>query len=275
MLNFADNLQAVPTGIVGLSFAGALFPALSRSFAGGDLAEFARAYRLAFRQVLFLALPVIVLFVVMPEQIIRVILQTGRFTQTQVQTTAAVLRIFSFGILFQCLIPLVNRAFFAAKNTRVPMAVSVSTVAANIVLAFVFLRLYSSVPIIYETAMKIFGLRTVEAVAILAPPSAFLLTGAAQFFLLSRFVKRYMPAPSDSKGDASIKKTLLAGGAMVGVAVVLARWYGPVLSARGSAFQLVIIGAVGMAAYLVSSFVLKSQELRIIISSVSHQFRHE
>ena len=70
----AWNLQAVPLTIIGVSYAVAAFPTLSRLFAGGEHEQFASHVSGALRHIIFWAVPATVLIIVLRAQLVRVIL---------------------------------------------------------------------------------------------------------------------------------------------------------------------------------------------------------
>ncbi|MEK7624744.1 MAG: murein biosynthesis integral membrane protein MurJ [Patescibacteria group bacterium] len=125
VFNYANNIKDVPTGIIGISFAIAVFPLLSRLTAKSTLAEFGAAVSSTARQILFLIIPVSVCFLLLRAQIVRVILGTGEFNWDATIATADTLAFFSLGLFAQSLIPLFARAFYSMNNTKTPFVVGV------------------------------------------------------------------------------------------------------------------------------------------------------
>jgi len=115
----------VPTGIIGIPFAIAVFPVLSQLAAEKDSDRFGKQITTTTRQILFLILPLAICFLLLRAQIVRVILGTGAFDWTATIATANALAFFSLGILAQSLIPLYARAFYALNNTKIPFFISV------------------------------------------------------------------------------------------------------------------------------------------------------
>ncbi len=134
--SLAYNLQAVPIAIIGASYSVAAFPKLARLFMAGDKGHFVAIVVTATRQILFWAFPVIVLFIVLRAQIVRVILGSGKFDWNDTMLTAAVLALFVVSLAAQCLVVLLVRAFYAAERTWTPVAVSTLSALFVVVLAF-------------------------------------------------------------------------------------------------------------------------------------------
>lgn len=134
---FADHIQTVPSVVLGSAFATALFPSLAQKISKNDLAGFSKYFDRALRVSMFLLIPVSAIFIIFRAQIVRLVLGSGKFGWEDTKVTALVLGFFSISILAQGLTPLFLRAFYALKNTRTPMFISIFTVALSITLAFV------------------------------------------------------------------------------------------------------------------------------------------
>ncbi|MFM7088791.1 MAG: lipid II flippase MurJ, partial [Candidatus Paceibacterota bacterium] len=95
IFNLSLNLQSVPLGIIGLSYAVAAFPTLSKAHAQGLVGNFKRELKQAANQIIFWSLPVAFLFIVLRAQIVRVILGSGFFSWDDTRLVAASLAVFS------------------------------------------------------------------------------------------------------------------------------------------------------------------------------------
>lgn len=133
---FADNLQNVPIGLVGISFAVAAFPQLSRAAAENAPEVFSHTLIKTIRLVLFLAVPLSVAMFLLRSEIVRVILGAGRFDWNDTKATFTVLSILVLSVFAQSLVPLLARAFFAMHDTKTPMVASIVTIIVNLVGAF-------------------------------------------------------------------------------------------------------------------------------------------
>jgi putative peptidoglycan lipid II flippase len=133
---FADNLQNVPIGLVGISFAVAAFPQLSRAAAENAPEIFSHTLVKTIRLVLFLALPLSAAMFLLRSEIVRVILGAGRFDWNDTKATFTVLSILVLSVFAQSLVPLLARAFFAMHDTKTPMFASIITIIVNIFGAF-------------------------------------------------------------------------------------------------------------------------------------------
>ncbi len=138
ILNLANNLQAVPIGIFGISIAMASFPMLSEAFAEQNFEKFLTTLEKSIKQILFFILPTTILFLLLRAHIVRLIYGTGNFTWENTILTFQTLGIFSLSLFSQSLSPLLSRCFYARHNTLIPVMINSSVMALNAILAYWF-----------------------------------------------------------------------------------------------------------------------------------------
>lgn len=136
IFNLANNLQYFPIGIFGVSFAIAVFPALSA--AAFDNKKMVANFSLTIRQILFFIVPSTVLLLVLRAQIVRVILGSGSFSWENTVLTFNALGFFSISLFAQATIPLLIRVFYARSDSRTPFIIGLLSVVVNLILAFYF-----------------------------------------------------------------------------------------------------------------------------------------
>ncbi|MEI6627352.1 MAG: murein biosynthesis integral membrane protein MurJ, partial [bacterium] len=115
--NLSNNLQSLPLGLFGISFAVAALPTLSLLAAEKKHNEFVSTISATMRQIIFLIVPISIWLYVLRAQVVRVILGAGNFTWQDTRLTAAALALFALSLFAQSIIPLIIRAFYALKNT--------------------------------------------------------------------------------------------------------------------------------------------------------------
>src|SRR3989344_2006109 len=186
IFSVADSLQQVPASLIGVSVALAVFPLLSKVAAQGDKEKFIQMTLSSFRKIILFTLPSAAVILLLRELIVRVLYQSGEFSADDVVLTGAALGVFSFGIIFQSLIPLLTRAFFALQDTKTPTWIGGACVILNIGLAFLLVRFFSSLAVA-QAGGNI--LQSREAVVI-ALPLALVVSGGVQAMLLAILLKR-------------------------------------------------------------------------------------
>ncbi len=140
--NFAFNLQSVPLAIIGVSYATAAFPTLSKSFVDNDMEKFLQQLLSAARHIIFWSLPVLVLFIVLRAQIVRTILGSGSFDWTATMLTAAALAVFTVSIIAQSIGLLFARGFYATGQNAVPLFANIFSAVVIIIGGYGFIALF-------------------------------------------------------------------------------------------------------------------------------------
>jgi len=190
IFTFANNLQQFPLGLIGIPFAIAAFPALSQDWAAQRKDEFIKKFSLTFRKILFLIIPISFLIFILKNQIVEIILRTGRFSEDAAKIAATSLGLFVLGIFATCLIPLIFRAFFALQDTKTPTIIAIIAMILNIFLSFGFVRLLSFPNSFQASISNLFNLQGVGNIAVIGLPLAFSIDSILQFILLMVFLFR-------------------------------------------------------------------------------------
>ncbi len=121
VINLATNIQSVPLGLFGISFAVAAFPVLSSLAAKEAYQDFFATLVRTVRRIAYFVIPLACFMIVFRAEIVRVVLGTGAFNWEDTILTFQVLGLLSVSLLAQCLIPIFVRAFFALQDTRLPL----------------------------------------------------------------------------------------------------------------------------------------------------------
>jgi len=173
IFSLAFNLQSVPLTIVGMSYAVAAFPTLSRLFARGESDTFCSQMITAARHILFWSIPATVLFIVLRAHIVRVILGSGEFGWIETRLTAAGLALFAVSLAAQGLVLLLVRGYYAAGRTKVPLIINTLSSGVIIASAFGLSWLFDTAPLwryFIESLLRVEG---IEGVKVLMLPLAY------------------------------------------------------------------------------------------------------
>lgn len=194
IFNISNNFQNLPIGIIGVSFAVAVFPTLSKTIAQNQKKEFLEHFSSISRQIIFFIVPISILIFLLRNQIIEIIYRTGKFSLSDAELTSACLGVFAFSIFAQSLIPLLSRAFFSFQDTKTPTLITLTTVFLNIILSLIFVWLLKFPNDFSNFFVETFSLLGNKNTAILGLPLAFSLSAIFQFTLLylslSRKIKK-------------------------------------------------------------------------------------
>lgn len=263
IFNFSLNLQNVPLGVIGLSYAVAAFPTLTKSYATGAMEEFKDHLRRAARQIIFWSLPVTFLFIVLRAQIVRVILGSGVFSWEHTRLVAASLALFSVSIMAQGLIALFARAYYARGNTKRPLLINLISSLSIILFASLFLYIFQKhSPFLYfiESLLKVSDLPGTE---VLMLPLAYSLGTILNFSLLWFFIKRDF-MDREHFIFTTFFQSLCASFFIGAVAYIGLNIFSPIFGTTtfwGIFLQGFVSGILGILAGIVVLYLLKSEEL--------------
>ncbi|MEW5729927.1 MAG: murein biosynthesis integral membrane protein MurJ [Pseudomonadota bacterium] len=133
-LNYADRVNQLPLGVVGVAIGTALLPLLARQIKSGETDAARESQNRALEFALLLTLPAAAALMTIAEPVIRVLFQRGSFGPAETEATAAALVAFAAGLPAYVLIKVIAPGFFAREDTRTPVQVAGAAVGLNIVL---------------------------------------------------------------------------------------------------------------------------------------------
>lgn len=130
---FADRLNQLPLGIIGIGIGTAILPMLSRQIGGGDEHAANGTQNRAIEMALFLSLPAAVALGCAGVPIVRGLLQHGIFDAVDTVATANVLAAFAIGIPAYVLIKVLTPGFYARTDTKTPVRLALLSMLVNLV----------------------------------------------------------------------------------------------------------------------------------------------
>jgi putative peptidoglycan lipid II flippase len=139
-LGYAFRLMYLPIGLFGVSIATAALPDVSRHAAAGDLTSMRRTVSSALRMMLMLNVPAMVGLIVLAEPIVALLYERGAFDSADTAATAAALIFYAPGLLGYSIVKIASPTFYSLRDSRTPVVVSVTSVAVNLGLNLVLVR---------------------------------------------------------------------------------------------------------------------------------------
>lgn len=132
-LYYADRLNQLPLGLIGIGVGTAILPALSRQIGSGNEMAATHTQNRAMELALFLALPAAVALCVSAVPLIRGLLQHGAFTAADTIGASGALAAFAVGVPAYVLIKVLTPGFYARQDTKTPVRVAVFSMLFNLV----------------------------------------------------------------------------------------------------------------------------------------------
>jgi putative peptidoglycan lipid II flippase len=139
-LYYALRLIHFPLGIFGVALAVVSLPEMSHLVSSGDNTGVGAAQRYSSRMVIFLLLPSVAYFFGAAEAIVALAYQHGHFTWADTIDVSLALRAYGIGLVFFGLVRVTAQVFYAYKDTKTPVLISLVAVATNIILSLVLLN---------------------------------------------------------------------------------------------------------------------------------------
>lgn len=134
VLNYSFRLMYLPIGLFGVSVASASLPALSADANRGDLPAMRRTFSAGMRLMLMLNVPATIGLMALATPIVALIFERGAFTPADTAATAAALLCYAPGLLGYSAVKLASPAFYALRDARTPVTVSILSMVVNIAL---------------------------------------------------------------------------------------------------------------------------------------------
>lgn len=140
----ALQLVLLPLGICGMAVSTAAFPTMAENVTLGRLDRVRAIIEDTLRSIFFLAIPASVGLIVLGLPIIQVLLQHGPFNLTDSMTTSVPLAFFALGLAGLAAVEILTRSFYAFRDSRTPVTVSIAQFILKIILSLMLLALVKS-----------------------------------------------------------------------------------------------------------------------------------
>ncbi|GAB5389068.1 MAG: murein biosynthesis integral membrane protein MurJ [Alphaproteobacteria bacterium] len=152
-LYFADRLNQLPLGVIGIAIGTALLPMLSRLIESGDKDGTKAAFSRALEYALLLGLPAAAGLVLLAEPLISTLFERGAFDADAVARTAPALMSYAIGLPGYILVKVLATALFAREDTVSPVKVGITITVLNICLSLTLIGPLGHIGIALSTGL--------------------------------------------------------------------------------------------------------------------------
>jgi putative peptidoglycan lipid II flippase len=125
VISFARNFQSVPVSLIGITIATTAFPILAMTIADRSIGRFRKILKDSFLLIFFSSCAAALVTYLVREPLVRLALGGGAFTAGDIARTAATLGVFALAIPTEASTQLLARAFYATKNTLIPVILGI------------------------------------------------------------------------------------------------------------------------------------------------------
>ncbi len=249
VLGAAARLYEFPLGVFGIAIATAIFPALSRTV--DEPGAFGELLRRGLRLAVFIGVPATVgLILIRHHAVGAIYAEGGRIKADDATRIAWVLLGYAPAIWAYSMNHTLVRTFYAQKNPKTPMRVSIAMVVLNVALNLTLIW----VPVGDGQRLGAAGLAwSTAACAIL------------QCGVLLLLVRKYVPKPIDGPVLGGWLRSLLAAALMGAVVLGVLGALGDVTTRMGHILACVAAVATGAAVMLAACLALRAPELNWVL----------
>ncbi|MBR1245029.1 murein biosynthesis integral membrane protein MurJ [Bradyrhizobium sp. AUGA SZCCT0274] len=246
-LYYADRLNQLPIGVIGIAIGTVLLPELSRRLAAQDDAGAAKAQRRAFNFTLLFSIPFVAAFLTVPDVIMRAMFARGAFSKADAAAAGATLAAYAVGLIPFVMIRSAVATFYARKDTATPVKAALTGVAVNVALKVALMGTLAQIGLALATAIGAWvNLLLVLGFAVrrgfleldrewLGSLAKFAISGivlAIALWLTARFATIYFAQMSSFRDELALLLLMVSGIFVYGVSIL-------VLFGRGWIFSLI------------------------------------
>jgi putative peptidoglycan lipid II flippase len=152
-LYYADRLNQLPIGVIGIAIGTVLLPEMSRRITAGDHAGAMEQQRRGFDYTLLFAVPFVAAFLAVPDVITRAMFARGAFTKGDAAAAGATLAAYAVGLIPFVTIRSAVATFYARKDTATPVKASLTGLSVNVLLKVLLMGPLAQVGLALATAV--------------------------------------------------------------------------------------------------------------------------
>ena len=152
-LYYADRINQLPIGVVGIAVGTVLLPEMSRRLAAGDERGAALAQARGIQLALLMAVPCVAGAIAIPDLIMRALFARGAFTAADAAAAGATLAAYAIGLLPFVMMRSFTAPFYARGDTLTPVKAALLAAAVNIALKVVLMGPLAQVGLALATSV--------------------------------------------------------------------------------------------------------------------------
>jgi putative peptidoglycan lipid II flippase len=243
----ASTLHYVPINLIGVAISTAAFPQMTERLSQGRTDLFKQELQIILRVIIWLALPVATIAFFARGYLVNFLFNGGQ------PVVAGLLGILAAAILFRSIYHIAARSFYAQKDTKTPLYISIFTISLNVLLA-VYFTMFAE--------MGIYGLAWAQSI-----------TAAVEVVILFIIMAARIPNLFDVVFVHSLARMVSATGFMALVTYASVKTFE--LTAADQSFMATfpkfsMIVLISLSAYLLLCHLMRLEEANMVISRIKH-----
>lgn len=247
VLNYANKLMNLPLGLFVAAIITAVFPALAEQARQTDKTVLAATVSRGLALILLIALPSMLGLMLLDQQIVSLLFESGQFTAAASHDTAQALLMTAPGLPFLGISMLLMRVYYALDDVKTPLLTGSVSIAVNVAASLLLVG-----PLTHA------GLALANSLAALV-----------NALLLLLLLRRRLPY------TAYLRRTLivsLPACALLTLTVGLgARWLPAAAGRLELGIEVLALIALGAGAYFLTLWLLKAEALRDVLQGLKRK----
>jgi putative peptidoglycan lipid II flippase len=238
-LDYGWDLMQMPQTIIGSAIGIVLFPTLAELAAVHNIAGLRHTMSLTVRIMLVLTIPAAVGLIVLGQPIIQAMFERGEFGPDSTAAVFWALQFWALALIGHSLLEVINRTFYAQKDTVTPLLTSLVSMGINLGLAL----------LLFQTVLGVGGLALSNGVAV-----------TVEALIMLFIANRRLHGIEAQAIGRTLLRTLLAAGAMGLAVIAFTQFFDqlpPILT-------IALGGALGLAVYLAAGWLLRIEEIKLL-----------
>jgi len=247
-LSFSNRVWTIPITLLAGPIATATFPAFSSMAVDGSaLHTMDDKVRRTVAFLAYIVIPSSVGIVILAAPITRLLFQRGAFDAAATAITASCVQMYAIGLVFQAVVPIMAKVFYAFKDTVTPLLISLGIVGANMAGNIILSRYLGAAGIALATTITVTLGTTIYAL------------------LLRRYFHKEGRAALPYPLWAETLKTVMASIPVGLIAWLGLKWIAPATAFIPLLLRTMTVCAVAVLAYAVCSVALQPDAWQVIM----------
>ncbi len=139
-ITYSNRLLGFVSGVFVVAVSTVMYPLFSRYAAKEDYTDLGSTFAQTLTMVMIILLPVTVGTILLREEVVGLVFQRGAFDQQATNLTAYALAFYALGLAAFGIRTVLDRVFYALKDTSTPMFNGIIVVGVNIILNLIFVK---------------------------------------------------------------------------------------------------------------------------------------
>lgn len=153
VLNFAQKVYLIPLGLFAVPLSVAVYPTFSSLATEKNYKSYAETFVQSMSFLIYVMIPISVIFITLSQPIVRILFQHGAFTQSDANVTAFAVSMYSLGLFALAANDILWRSFYSFQDTKTPLYLGIIVVAINIIGNLILSRILGAGGIALATAI--------------------------------------------------------------------------------------------------------------------------